>query len=70
MDAKRQGEIALLIVRYMIRRRGVMLSHDTMREFGNIAKSTGIPVEELKQFARPLLREFLDECFQDGPKES
>ncbi|MEK7169537.1 MAG: hypothetical protein AAB377_00140 [Patescibacteria group bacterium] len=63
MDPKRQGEIALKLVKQLMRKRGIQLSQDNMREFGNVAKAIEVPVEELKQFAKPLMQEFLDECF-------
>ena len=63
MDPKRQGEIALKLVKYLMRKRGIQLSQDNMREFGNVAKAIEVPVEELKQFAKPLMQELLDECF-------
>jgi len=62
-DPKRQGEIALKVVKHLMRKRGVTLSQNNMREFGNAAKEIGVPVEELKQFAQPLVQELLDECF-------
>jgi len=58
-DPKRQGEIALKVVKHLMRKRG----QNNMREFGNAAKEIGVPVEELKQFAQPLVQELLDECF-------
>ncbi len=64
MDPKRQGEIALKLVKHLLRKRGgITLSQDNMREFGNVAKAIEVPVEELKQFAKPLMQELLDECF-------
>jgi len=63
MDPKRQGEIALQLVRHLMRKRGITLSQENMREFGNVAKAIGVSVEELKQFAKPLVQELLDECF-------
>lgn len=63
MDPTRQGEIALKLVKYLMHKRGVTLSQENMREFGNIAKATGVSVQELKQFAKPLVQELLDECF-------
>ena len=55
MDPKRQGEIALKLVKQLMRKRGIQLSQDNMREFGNIAKAIEVPVE-LKQFAKPLMQ--------------
>ncbi len=63
MDPKRQGEIALKMVKYLMSKRGITLSPENMREFGNVAKAIEVPVEELKQFAKPLMQEILDECF-------
>jgi len=63
MDPKRQGEIALKLVKYYMREHGVRLSQDNMRDSGNVAKAIGVPIEELKQFAKPLMQELLDECF-------
>jgi hypothetical protein len=63
MDPKRRGEIALKVVKLLMRKRGVTLSQNNMREFGNLAKEVGVSVEELKQFAQPLVQELLDEYF-------
>lgn len=63
MDEKRKGEIALALVKYILRERGVTLSQGHTREIGNISKATGVSVEELKQFAKPLFQEVLDGCF-------
>lgn len=63
MDPKKQGEIALLLLKYLMRDHGIKLSLNNMRELGNLAMHIGISPEELKQFAKPLLQEFLDECF-------
>ncbi len=63
MDPKRQGEIALMVVKYLMRKRGIQLSQSHTREFGNAAKDIGVPVEELRLFVKPLAQELLDECF-------
>ena len=63
MDPKRQGEIALKLVKYALRERGIRLSPENMREFGNMAKAIGVSADELKQFAQPIAQEILDECF-------
>lgn len=63
MDPERQGEIALKLLKHLMRKRGVQLSQSNMREFGNAAKAIDVPVEELKRFAKPLIQEVLDECF-------
>ncbi|HDY89101.1 MAG TPA: hypothetical protein ENH82_13430 [bacterium] len=63
MDPKRQGEIALKVVKHLMRKRGITLSQSNTREVGNVAKEIEVPVKELKQFARLLTQELLDECF-------
>ena len=64
MDAKRKGEIAYALVRYNLAKNPIRLNpNDVRREIGDIAKSTGIPLEELNQFGRELLQEFSNEAF-------
>ena len=64
MDAKRQGEIALVLLKYLMRKKGLNLSPSMIREFGNTSKETSIPIDELKQFSKPIMQEMLDECFE------
>lgn len=66
MDPKRQGEVALKLVRHFLRKRPISLSQESMRELGNVAKAIGLSVEELMQFAKPLMQEVMDECFVDS----
>ena len=68
MDDKRQGEIAILMVRHVMRERGFALSESFARELGNIAKAIEVPVEELREFVKPLMQELLDECFSGKKK--
>jgi len=67
LDSKRQGEIALTVLKCHLRKKGVTLSKDSMRRLGNVSKEIGMTIEELKEFFRPLVQELLDECF-DGKK--
>ena len=64
MDKQRQGEIAMDLLRYVIIKRGIMLSRDHMRELGNVAKETGVPIEELREFAQLFLRDFVEDLFK------
>lgn len=64
MDAKRQGEIALLFTKYYMRKEGIRFSLDSVREFGNLAKAIGVPIQELKDFLKPLAQEVLDEALR------
>ncbi len=63
MDQKRQGEIAVKLVKYFMRKHGVALLQNNMRELGNVAKAIEVSYGELKQFAKPLMQELIDECF-------
>ncbi len=65
MDKARQGEIALELVRYFIRKQGLKISKEVPREIGNVAKDIGITASELMRFLKPLAQDALDECF-DG----
>ncbi len=63
MDEKRQGEISLLLVKYLLRKKGIELSQNKMREADGVAKAIGIPVGELKKFVQLLIEEFTVELF-------
>jgi hypothetical protein len=58
MDEKRQGEIALKVVKQKLFKSGLP-GDGSQRELGNIAKELGIELEELKQFYEAILPEFL-----------
>ncbi|HEY4494170.1 MAG TPA: hypothetical protein VJB95_01940 [Candidatus Paceibacterota bacterium] len=61
MEVKRQGEIAFLLLKHRIRREGATISQNDARELGDTAKAIGVPLEELKEFVRPLLHDLVDE---------
>ena len=63
MDEKRKGEIAMALLKHQLGREGIRLSPDLRRELGNVAKATGIPQDELKEFERILIEELLEETF-------
>ncbi|PIS39957.1 MAG: hypothetical protein COT32_02275, partial [Candidatus Nealsonbacteria bacterium CG08_land_8_20_14_0_20_36_22] len=60
MDEKRKGEIALVLLKYRMGREGIRLTPDIKRDFGNIAKETGIPQDELKEFVKIFVEELLE----------
>ena len=64
MDTKRQGEIAVKFVKYYMRKEGIRFSLNSVREFGNLAQEIGVPIQELKDFIRPLAQEVLDEALR------
>lgn len=63
MDPKRQGEIALKVINYLIRMRGIKFSQNNLHEFRKIADEIKVPAEELKTFAELCMKEVFDECF-------
>lgn len=64
MDEKRMGEIAVARIRYQMRSEGFRLTPHYSRELGNIAKATGIPLDELKEFDRILVEELVEDTFR------
>lgn len=58
MNERRQGEIALLLVKHRIIKKGLP-GDGFQRDLGNVAKDMGIDVEELRQFYESLLPEML-----------
>jgi hypothetical protein len=64
MDEKRQGEIAVILFRRHLRMEGVKLSREMHRNFASISKETGILIEELKEFTKPFIEEFLKDLFE------
>ena len=63
MNEKRKGEIAMALLKYRIGREGIRLTPDIKRDLGNVAKATGIPQDELKEFVKLLAKELLEETF-------
>ena len=63
MDEKRKGEIALALLKYKWVREGVRLTPDIKRDLGNVAKEAGIPLDELKEFMKIFIEEFLEKTF-------
>ena len=63
MDSKRRGEIALLLLKYLIGKRGIPPSQHNAREFRNAARSIGVSHEELDKFIKLVVQELLDEYF-------
>lgn len=64
MTPERQLEIAMAAIEYIMRKRGVHLTTQTKREMGNAAKQTGIPLDELKEFFKPIVQKIVDDNFR------
>lgn len=63
IDTKRQGEIALALIKIRIRKTPVRIGREFNRELGGVARNTGISLEELKIFFRIQLEEAIQETF-------
>jgi len=63
MDEKRKGEIALILLEYILLQKGITFSKNTLRNMGNVAKETGIPLEELKEFSKPIILGAIEKIF-------
>jgi len=57
------GEIALALTKYRLRR-GDLRLQNMKRELGDIAKATGIPLAELKEFGKIVVGELVEEAFK------
>jgi len=60
LDDKRKGEIAYILWKTDLKRKGVAFG-GLRRDIGNIAKMTGISQDELRTFWRFLLEEIIKE---------
>ncbi len=67
MDQKRKGEIALILLKVLFRKKGLhtLSRPELKREAGNLAKETGISEEELMEFAKSMIFELIGEMFPE-----
>ena len=68
MSKERRGEIAEAFLRYVLAKKGgiSIQPNETRRELGSAAKAIGVPVDELRQFVRSIVEEFVDEAFSES----
>lgn len=68
MDAKRQGEIALVILKALARREGPekLLRH--ISKLDKVANVTGIELDEIRNFAEILVRDLVKDFFAEKVK--
>ena len=55
------GEIAYKVLKVILQKHGVELKKVSKEEFAEFAEEVGVPEKELREFAKPLLQEILDE---------
>lgn len=63
MTPERKSEIALKLFEFAIRKKVKTTLESFNRDLGNIAKESGVSVEELKSFVGPIVRSAIDEAF-------
>ena len=62
----RRGQIAILVVKQVLRKEGILFDENFHKKMEERAKEIGISVEELIAFSEPLIREVIDECFAEA----
>jgi hypothetical protein len=62
MTEQRKGEIAIMFVKFRMRNEGLRLK-DVRRDLGRVASDLGLDIEEVIDFAEPLIREVVEEAF-------
>lgn len=68
MDEKRQGEIALRIIKHQLSTKGIRLTPNLRREAGNEAKNIGISTEEAMRFMAIITRDLYKKTFNEEIK--
>ena len=64
MEQVRKGEIALALFKMKTREEGVrLLPRKIKSDLANVSRKTGVPVGELREFAREIAEELFHECF-------
>jgi hypothetical protein len=63
LSIERRNEIAYEILIRKLLKDGQSISNSTMRELGNLAKSTDVPIEELKIFEENLFHTLISRVF-------
>jgi hypothetical protein len=60
---ERKAEICVCLLDHMSKKKFRSQLEGFSRDLGNIAKETGIPLDELKSLMRPMILSALDEIF-------
>ena len=68
MTSERKGQIALLIVKHMLRKEGIRLRPGFNREIASSAMQIGVSNEEAVEFAVELYQEAADEFIRSLQK--
>ncbi len=63
LSEKRQGEIALVVLKEMVYEKGAEVSCKTKRGIHNRAKKLGIDPDELMEFAEEIVRATVNRVF-------
>lgn len=66
LTSQRKGEIAIALIKIEMLKDGVKFHKNNLqRNLGEIAKFTGFPIPELKEFTRQIIQELFNECFSE-----
>ena len=60
LTEERKGQIALIVLKDRADREGVTVSKNSRRELGDLAKRTGVPLEELLEMSREFVLEMAE----------
>ena len=63
MSKERQGEIALLHLKNKVKKDGIRIGENNLRQIHATAKELGIKPEEAVEFVETLIRELIDQTF-------
>lgn len=63
MDDIRKGQIALLVLKHMLAKKGMEIGPKARRDLGNMAKEIDVPFDEFLEFSELLAREFIEKTF-------
>ncbi|KKT27404.1 MAG: hypothetical protein UW11_C0001G0026 [Parcubacteria group bacterium GW2011_GWA2_43_9b] len=64
MDEARKGQIAVKVVKHMLREKEVAQPRSNFyQEISNLSKEIGVSTDEIVEFVDPIMREVIDETF-------
>jgi phage-related minor tail protein len=66
MKNARKGEIALLFIKHIMQKNGFRLSEKSFSEgLKEFSKATGVSEKETKEFAETIIREYMENVFNN-----
>lgn len=68
MNDVRKGELAVLMLKYLLRRKGIHLGQNFKDDIREVAVKIGVSYDEAIEFAEIIVRDVVNEAFQKGKK--